>query len=120
MSNDPVRLTFSDGTELFTMGNGGDVTSLRLWNTEEEAVTAYSTMKDAVRERGVKDPIVLQYYAYVTEEERKLACTDAEVVEIEIHRNGAEWKEMFKPFCKASKTHKLIVYGPSYSEGDYT
>ena len=118
MSNELIRLTFTDGAELFTMGDGVDTITSRLWESEEEALNAYIAMKEAFRQNGTKDPLVVEYFTPIPSSLLAEAKQDAVEVEIE-WQCGDEWKDCAKFYCKASKSHKLITEGPSYGPGDY-
>lgn len=69
MSNDPVRLTFPDGTQLFTMGDSWSVRMDRLFDTAEEAQEMYNNDYEG--------------YVNTTPEEISIAEKDEEQVLVE-------------------------------------
>lgn len=110
MSNDVVRLTFSDGTQLFTVGDGWSVQSDRLHATPEEARSAYDNSEN--------DPL---YYSLVPEKDKEEAVRDEEQVIIETTYGSRDhsFREMSAFECKASKTKRLITFGPAHPDMDY-
>lgn len=106
MSNDLVRVTFPDGTQLYTYGDSWSIRCTRLFDTEAEVTNHYN-------ERWISVPPI-------EVDEETLAEEDSVKVLIETTYGSKDrsYHEMLTYHCRASKKYKIITYGPSYDDPD--
>lgn len=94
MSNEPVRLTFPNGTQLYTMGDCWSVVTCQLFDTEDEALDWYDREEaGAARPEGIEGEPVLFASKY----------------------GSGEWERQDDILCWASEDAKLITRGPMFA-----
>jgi len=106
MSNDPIRLTFADGTQLYSYGNTSDFCFNELYETVEGARRAYYEWQD--------DSAPLAFTPPGKEERAKASAETVVAAETTYGSPDRSWRPMLLDEVQASKAERLVVAAIPY------